>query len=95
MMSTLMFSDSSTQAHMGIHKEETLIKITSRLYYCLVTPNLIEKISNMEHKFTSASDHASIIIEIDTENKIGGKGTFRAPPIFKMNLNISNWHKKL
>ena len=34
----------------------------------------------MEHKFTSASDHASIIIEIDTENEIGGKGTFRAPP---------------
>ena len=75
MMSTLTFSDSSTQAHMDIHTEVTLIKIKkSRLDYCLVTPNLIEKISNMEHKFTSASDHASIIIEIDTEHEIGGKG---------------------
>ena len=49
----------------------------------------------MEHKFTSASDHASIIIEIDTEIEHGQNGTFRPPPIFKMSLNTLNWHKKL
>ena len=55
----------------------------SRLDYCLVSPSLIDKISSCEHKFTTASDHASIIIEIDTNIERNGKGTFRAPPFIQ------------
>ena len=46
----------------------------------MVTPDLIESIINVNYQFTTASDHASVIIEIRTEAEEHGKGTFRAPP---------------
>ena len=46
----------------------------------LVTPNLIDKISQVEHCFTNASDHATISIEIAMDIDKQGQGIFRAPP---------------
>ena len=51
-----------------------------RLDYALVSPNLIDKLSKIEHCFTNASDHATISIEISTDMERQGQGTFRAPP---------------
>ena len=51
-----------------------------RLDHCLVTPDLIDQTINVKYQYTSATDHASIIIEIETEAEAYGKGTFRAPP---------------
>ena len=50
------------------------------LYHCLVTPDLIDSIINVNYQFTTDTDHASVIIDIGTEAKKHGKGTFRAPP---------------
>ena len=38
-----------------------------RLNYALIYTNLIGKISQVEHCFTNASDHATISIEISTD----------------------------
>ena len=40
-----------------------------RLDYCLITPDLTEQLINVQHQFTSSTDHASIIIEIGTEEE--------------------------
>ena len=55
----------------------------SRFDYCLVSPNLIDKISNWEQKYTTASYRASTIVDIDTINEHSGKGAFRAPPFIQ------------
>ena len=60
----------------------------ARLHYVLVTPNLIDKISQVKHCFTNASDHVTISIEISTEIEKQGQGIFRAPPTYKMTLNM-------
>ena len=52
----------------------------ARLDYALVSPNLIDKISQVEHCFTNASDHATVSIEISTDMEKQGQGIFRAPP---------------
>ena len=45
---------------------------------------------NVNYQFTTASDHASVIIEIRTEAEEHGKGTFRAPPYIQ---NDKLYHK--
>ena len=55
-------------------------KKKGRLDYCLITPDLTEQLINVQHQYTTSTDHASIIIEIGTEVQEYGKGTFRAPP---------------
>ena len=65
-----------------------------RLDYMLVSPNLIDKISQVEHCFTNASDHATISIEISTDIEKQGQGIFRAPPIYKTTPNMLNLQKK-
>ena len=55
----------------------------ARLDYCLVSCNLTERFVDLEHKFTSASDHATIMLEVSTDIEIQGKGTFRAPPFIQ------------
>ena len=64
--------------------------LKGRLDHCLVTPDLIDSITNVNYQFTTATDHASIIIEIRTETEEHGKGTFRAPPYIK---NDKIYHK--
>ena len=56
------------------------IDLKGRIYHCLVTPDLIESVVNVNYQFTTASDHASVIIEIRTEAEEHDKGTFRATP---------------
>ena len=53
----------------------------ARLDYVLISPNLTDKLSNIEHCFTNASDHATNSIEIMTEIDKQGQGILRAPPI--------------
>ena len=67
-----------------------------RLDYVLVSHNLIDKISQVEHCFTNASGHATISIEISMEIEKQGQGIFRTPPpTYKMTLNMSNLLNKL
>ena len=64
--------------------------LKGRLDHCLVTPDLIESMINVNYQFTTATDHASIIIELRTEAEEHGKGTFRAPPYIQ---NDKIYHK--
>ena len=57
----------------------------------MYTTGLIDKLINANYKYTTATDHASIIIEIGTEAEEYGKGTFRAPPYIH---NDKRYHKK-
>ena len=64
--------------------------LKGRLDHCLVTPDLIDNIINVNYQYTTATDHASIIIEIGTEAEDHHKGTFRAPPYIKSDMR---YHK--
>ena len=57
----------------------------ARLNYALVSPNLIDQISQVEHCITNASDHATISIEISTDIEKQGQCIFRAPPYIQNN----------
>ena len=63
----------------------------ARLDYALISPNITDKLSNTEHWFMNASDHATISIEISTEIERQGQWIFRAPlHIYKMIPNMLN-----
>ena len=62
-------------------------KQKARLDYALISPNLADKLRNIEHCFTNASDHATIFIEITTEIERQGQGIFRAPPYVQNDPN--------
>ena len=49
----------------------------------------MNNIVNVEYQFTSATDHASIIIELSTEIEMKGIGTFKAPPFIQNNEEYS------
>ena len=51
-----------------------------RLDYCLVTPNLMEHVVNLEHTATNYSAHCTITLELETNTDRKGLGTFRAQP---------------
>ena len=51
----------------------------------LVSLNLTDKILNIEHKFTIASDHASITLEIAADIERQGQGIFQALPYIQNN----------
>ena len=48
----------------------------AQLDYVLVSPDLTEKIIDIQHKFTISSGHASITIEIATDIERQGQGIF-------------------
>ena len=62
----------------------------ARLDIALITQSLMDKVVNVEYQFTSATDHASIIIELSTEIEMKGIGTFKAPPNIQNNEVYSN-----
>ena len=49
----------------------------------------MNNIVNVEYQFTSATDHATIIIELSTDIEMKGVGTFRAPPFIQNNKEYS------
>ena len=61
----------------------------ARLDIALITQSLMNNIVNVEYQFTSATDHATIIIELSTEIELKGVGTFKAPPFIQNNEEYS------
>ena len=67
-----------------------------RLDYCLIAPDLTEQLINVKYQYTTSTGHASIIIEIGTEEEEYGKVTFRAPPpTSKMIQFMLNWQSNV
>ena len=54
--------------------------LKGRIDHCLVSPDLIEKVIDVNYQYNTASDHASISVEIETDEEVYGKGTFRVLP---------------
>ena len=65
--------------------------LKGRLDHYLVIHDMLENLINVNYQYTTASDHASIIIEIGTGAEEHGKGTFRAPPYIH---NDKIYHKQ-
>ena len=56
--------------------------LKSRLDYCLMSPCIIPFVKDVTHMANNYinTDHATLVIDIDTTNTCKGKGTFRSPP---------------
>ena len=63
----------------GMETRDTKDIKKCRLDHCLMMPNLTDQLINGNYQYTTASDHASIIIKLGKDADEYGKGTFRAP----------------